>query len=181
MMPPMKTFSAAFGLALAPFALALFALGCESGQVRGSSAAGVEAAPPASPAAAPAHYGAPFEPGPEVKEVTLSALLANPRTYADQTVVTEGKVERACSRKGCWMEISDGSGACRVTFKDYAFFVPRNSAGAYARLQGRVETREVEPAAIEHLESEGARFANKRADGTATEVRLVASAVELRR
>jgi hypothetical protein len=113
--------------------------------------------------------------------VPLASLLANPRAYAHQTVTTEGKVQRACSRKGCWMEIGAGDDACRVTFKDYAFFVPTDSAGAYAKIQGRLDTREVEAAAIDHLESEGARFPHKKPDGSATEVRLIASAVELRR
>lgn len=123
-------------------------------------------------------YGGSFE---SVPEVALATILANPNAYADKTVITEGKVHRACSRKGCWMEIGEGSNACRVTFKDYSFFVPTNSAGAQARLQGRVETSRVERAAVEHLESEGARFQSKGEDGTATEVRLVASAVQLTR
>jgi len=111
--------------------------------------------------------------------VPLTTLLSNPQQYADKTVTTEGKVQRACTRKGCWMEIGEGDDACRVTFKDYGFFVPRDSAGAYARIQGKVATRVVEAAAVEHLEAEGARFKNKKPDGSATEVRLIASAVEL--
>lgn len=109
----------------------------------------------------------------------LTTLLERPQEYADKTVTTEGKVQRACTRKGCWMEIGEGDDACRVTFKDYGFFVPRDSAGAHARIQGKLATRVVEAAAVEHLESEGARFKNKKPDGSATEVRLIASAVEL--
>jgi hypothetical protein len=167
--------------------LGLSALGCESG----SASAPKPAAPdPASPAAAPSaaapkagdgalgRYGAALEPGPTVP---LASLLSDPKAYANQTVTTEGKVQRACSRKGCWMEIGDGPDACRVTFKDYAFFVPTDSAGASAKIQGRLDTRDVEPEAVAHLESEGARFPHKKADGSATEVRLIASAVELRR
>jgi hypothetical protein len=129
-------------------------------------------------AGAVSRFGAAIQPGPEV---ALSALLADPKAYAEQTVTTEGKVQRACSRKGCWMEIGEGEDACRITFKDYAFFVPTDSAGAHAKIQGRLDTREVEPAAVAHLESEGARFRNKKADGSATEVRMIASAVELTR
>jgi len=123
-------------------------------------------------------FGAPFEPGPEV---SLAALLGNPGAYADKTVITEGKVQRACSRKGCWMEIGEGTGACRVTFKDYAFFVPTDSAGAQARIQGRLDARAIDAAQVAHLESEGARFQNKQSDGSATEVQLIASAVQLAR
>jgi hypothetical protein len=79
------------------------------------------------------------------------------------------------------MELGAGEDACRVTFKDYGFFVPTDSAGARAKIQGKLATRVVEAAAVQHLEAEGARFRNKRADGTATEVRLIASAVQLER
>jgi hypothetical protein len=71
--------------------------------------------------------------------------------------------------------------ACRVTFKDYGFFVPTDSAGADARVQAVVQIETVKAATVEHLESEGARFANKNPDGTADEVRLIATAVELRK
>ena len=182
----------------APLGLSLSLAGtaCESGPARSSAPAAEPgakkpavadspAAPSgaAAPAAAPAggtvsRYGAALEPA---TSVPLASLLADPKAYAEQTVTTEGKVQRACSRKGCWMEIGSGEDACRITFKDYAFFVPTDSAGAYAKIQGKLDTREVEAAAVQHLESEGARFRNKKPDGSATEVRLVASAVELTR
>ncbi len=154
---------------------------CESGAVSSAPTPKEEAPlPPLVSAVAPvvSTYGAAFEPGPELP---LAALLANPRAYADQNVITEGTVQRACTTKGCWMEIGEGEDACRVTFKDYGFFVPTDSAGARARIQGRLDTRVVEAAAVEHLEAEGARFKNKQANGTATEVRLIASAVQLKR
>jgi uncharacterized protein DUF4920 len=169
-------------------------LGCESGRVQPpapepSAAAPAAASHPASAAAgsAPAgpspsgavgRFGAAIEPG---ATVALASLLSEPKAYADKTVTTEGRVQRACSRKGCWMEIGSGEDSCRITFKDYGFFVPTDSAGAFAKVQGRLDTREVEAAAVEHLESEGAHFRNKRSDGSATEVRMIASAVELRR
>lgn len=81
------------------------------------------------------------------------------------------------------MEISDGSGSespgCRVTFKDYGFFVPLDSAGSKARVQGTVQVRVVPGPEVQHMETEGAKFAGKQPDGTAREVRMVATGVEL--
>ena len=147
------------------------------------AAAAAPAAPAPASGAAPApagtaNYGAAFEPGPTV---ALTALLANPKAYADQSVTTEGHVQRACSRKGCWMDIGTGDDSCRVTFKDYGFFVPKDSAGAEARIQGRITTQRIEPGRVTHLEQEGAKFKNREADGSATEVQFVASAVQLTR
>jgi Domain of unknown function (DUF4920) len=79
------------------------------------------------------------------------------------------------------MEIGEGETSCRVTFKDYGFFVPTDSAGTQARVQGRIETQRVEPSRVAHLEGEGAKFRNRQADGSATEVQFIASAVQLTR
>jgi hypothetical protein len=68
-----------------------------------------------------------------------------------------------------------------VTFQDYAFFVPTDAAGSRAKLEGVVQVTEVKAEAVDHYESEGATFTNKDADGSAKEVRLVASGVELER
>ena len=49
----------------------------------------------------------------------------------------EGKILDVCQKKGCWMELDLGSGkSIRVTFKDYAFFVPKDAAGKYAIIDG---------------------------------------------
>jgi hypothetical protein len=73
----------------------------------------------------------------------------------------------------------EGTPGCRVTFKNYGFFVPTNSAGSRARVQGQVEVETLPAASVRHYEEEGAVFAGKQPDGTAREVRLVASGVEL--
>ena len=73
----------------------------------------------------------------------------------------------------------EGTPGCRVTFKNYGFFVPTDSAGSQARVQGQVEVDTLPAAAVRHYEEEGAVFAGKQPDGTAKEVRLVATGVEL--
>ena len=133
-------------------------------------------------AAAPAHqtFGAPLGTSPAAP---LSEVLKAPDKYADQTVTVEGQVRKACTRKGCWMELSEAQDVaapgCRVTFKDYGFFVPTDSAGSRAKVEAKVESKTIKPEMVAHLESEGAKFADKAADGSAREVRLVATGVEM--
>ena len=109
-------------------------------------------------------------------------VLSTPERFEGRDVVVTGYVRRACSRRGCWMELADGPDqnlpGCRVTFKDYGFFVPTDSAGARARVQAALSVSQVAPRMVEHLEQEGASFANKAADGSTREVRLVATGVE---
>jgi hypothetical protein len=83
------------------------------------------------------------------------------------------------------MELAEGADpklpGCRVTFKDYGFFVPTDSAGASARVEAQLELATLSPASVDHMEREGASFPNKASDGSAREVRLIATGVELRR
>ena len=142
------------------------------------------AKPVAEPVAISAaeHFGAPFAGAPEVD---LGRLLGADEAPPGHPVRVEGRVRRACTRRGCWLELAtamdEGAPGCRVILKDHAFFVPLDSAGASARIEGSVAVRTVPAEQVAHMESEGGQFANKHADGTATELRIVASGVELRR
>lgn len=127
-------------------------------------------------------FGKPLGQSPEV---ALAEILKSPEQFHERRVVVDGHVSRACSRKGCWMELavdsSEEAPRCRVTFENYGFFVPKDSAGSRARLEGTVQVTQVKPDAVKHYESEGAKFPEKVADGSAREVRLVATGVELER
>jgi hypothetical protein len=153
-------------------------LGCH--QVKEAPAQAEPAAAASEAAPARKSFGAPLGQSPSA---ALGDVLHSPEKFAGQTVTVEGAVRAACTRKGCWMELSDGRDAkspgCRVTFKDYGFFVPTDSAGSQARVEAQVETKVIKPEMVAHLESEGAKFAEKAPDGSAREVRLVATGVEM--
>lgn len=114
--------------------------------------------------------------------VTLATVLATPAAYDGKTVAVEGKVRRACAKKGCWMELADDDKApgVRVTFKDYGFFVPVDSAGRTAKVEGTIKVATLAPEKAKHYEAEGATMAKDK-DGSAREVQLVAVGVELRK
>ena len=114
--------------------------------------------------------------------VDLAEALRSISSYADRTVTLEGQVNRVCQMKGCWMELvpAGADRGIRVTFKDYAFFVPTDSSGARARLEGMFEQHTWSKADADHLIAEGVGL-TRNPDGTATEVSFVAQAVELRR
>ncbi len=117
-----------------------------------------------------------------VKMVPLGELLKEPKAYEEKTVTVEGVVKRACTNKGCWMEIAPkaGEAGMRVTFKDYGFFVPLNSQGMNVKAEGRVAVKTLSRAQADHYESEGARL-KRNVDGSANEVTFVATGVELKK
>jgi len=136
-------------------------------------------APQAEPAGKVERFGAPLGEG---EAIPVERVLARPEAWAGREVRVEGLVRRACAKKGCWMEIGGGTEGpgCRVTFRDYGFFVPKDAAGARATLVGEVQVKTLSKARADHLAAEGAQV-ERGADGTAREVQIVATGVELRR
>jgi hypothetical protein len=116
----------------------------------------------------------------DARTTPLAEVLENPAAYTKSAIVTEGVVETVCQNKGCWMQVrtqSDTSGM-RVRFKDYGFFVPKDSRGLKARMQGMVQVKKLSREEADHLAGEGAKL-TRHPDGTATEASFVASGVEL--
>jgi hypothetical protein len=112
--------------------------------------------------------------------VALDALLADPSKYDGKDISLKGNVRQACTRKGCWMELSPSqSGAgVRITFKDYGFFVPLDSAGSTATVEGRVKVATLSEDKAKHYASEGAKVPEAK-DGAVKEVQMVAVGVVL--
>lgn len=118
----------------------------------------------------------------ESKNADLTVVIEHPEKYTTSPVVVEGVIEKACSRKGCWMQLAPASGknAIRVTFKDYGFFVPLDSKGMKARAEGVTKIKTLSKKEADHLIGEGAKL-ERAEDGSAREVSFVANGVELRR
>lgn len=116
------------------------------------------------------------------KKVSLEKALADPDKYAGKSVAVEGVIVRSCKKEGCWMEMAanEGSKSVRVTFGDHAFYIPLNSAGMKVKAQGVFKTKVLTKEHVDHLiNDDGAKFDNRNADGTVTEVSFDASGVEL--
>lgn len=48
-----------------------------------------------------------------------------------------GTINAVCQKKGCWMTLDLGNDqSMRVTFKDYAFFVPKDASGKRVYVDG---------------------------------------------
>ena len=172
------------GVVLAAW-VALAAFGCreEAAPEPSSEEAPLAAKPVAAePAGKKKVFGTPIS---STSSEDLATVLREPDRFAGKNVVVSGHVRSACSRMGCWMELASGSDpstpACRVTLHGSGFFVPKDSAGSEARVEGKLRVVTVSAGHAAHLEEEGARVAGKAEDGSAREVQLVASGVELER
>jgi Domain of unknown function (DUF4920) len=118
----------------------------------------------------------------DAKKVSLAEVLKTPEKYAGQTVAVEGVIVRSCKKEGCWMELGtkEGAKSVRVTFGDHAFFIPLNAAGLDVKAEGTFQTKVLSKEHVDHLiKDDGAKFDNRNADGTVTEVSFDAKGVEM--
>ncbi|HEV2881288.1 MAG TPA: DUF4920 domain-containing protein [Pyrinomonadaceae bacterium] len=119
---------------------------------------------------------------PESPAVAFADVLKEPVKFVGKRVRIEGIVEQVCQAEGCWMQITPQSGTTgiRVTFKDHKFIVPKDSKSMKFKAEGEFFVKTLDKAQVDHLVEDGAKIERK-ADGTADEIRFVATGVELRK
>ena len=137
----------------------------------------VQSAAPVTQSAAPIHRGAPFT---LTKAVTLDQVMATPEKYNQTPVRIDGTVKSVCTKKGCWLILAGSAptSRARVTFKDYAFFAPMDSAGYSASVEGVVQAKVLSDAERAHL-AEDAKLPVESVPKA--ELRIVASAASFQK
>jgi len=114
------------------------------------------------------------------ESMTMDTLVASASQYAGKNVLVKGTITTVCRKKGCWM-ILGGKAAtarARVTFKNYAFFVPLDASGATASVEGVVEVKVLGEAERKHLADDAGKSLSEMPKH---ELRLMASGVALTR
>lgn len=83
------------------------------------------------------YYGAKID---DNNAVDLSQVGMDLSVADTLEVKVTGKITEVCQAKGCWMNLvsSEGDAAVFIKFKDYAFFMPKNSAGKNAVVSGKL-------------------------------------------
>ena len=86
--------------------------------------------------------------------ITYDQLIPQMAKVDSMPAKVTGEVVAVCQKKGCWMTIQSaqpGKPEMRVTFKDYAFFMPKDLSGKKVVIDGfaLVETTPVE--VLRHL------------------------------
>jgi hypothetical protein len=92
----------------------------------------------------------------KLEDVKTSAeMLALYDTMAEGDTLNvkfEAKVNSVCKKKGCWMRLAIGEDhESFVKFKDYAFFVPKDSAGETAVVNGKAYVERVSVDEQQHM------------------------------
>lgn len=85
-----------------------------------------------------------------VVSVEDAIKVLNTQDTAD--IKIEGTISSVCQSKGCWMTLTNENveEPVFIKFKDYAFFVPKNSAGKKAILEGKFYSKETPVDELRH-------------------------------
>jgi len=82
--------------------------------------------------------------------ISLKEAIKRQAEFDGKDILVKAEVGQVCQSKGCWIVLKDGDAQVRVTFKDYSFFVPKDSAKQMAVVQGRIFEKEISPAEARH-------------------------------
>lgn len=82
--------------------------------------------------------------------ISLKDALAKKDELKDKEILVKAKVATVCQAKGCWLTLKEGATEVRVTFANYSFFVPKNSAAKEAVMQGKLFDKEITAAEARH-------------------------------
>lgn len=85
--------------------------------------------------------------------ITPSEMMSRLEKADTINVKVHAEITATCAMKGCWMNLKLESGEeMRVTFKDYAFFVPKEGmSGNKAVIEGMVSRTMTDVATLKHF------------------------------
>lgn len=91
--------------------------------------------------------------------ISTSELVTMLSSSDSVNVKVEGEILATCAMKGCWMNLQlDNGEEMRVTFKDYAFFVPSEGMeGNRAVIQGKALRTITDMATLKHYASDAGK------------------------
>lgn len=114
--------------------------------------------------------------------VTLAKAMETAKDHAGPYKV-EANIEKVCKKKGCWFTMKDDSieTPVRVKMKDYGFFVPKNSEGTKAVVEGTLVSREIPKDEAQHYADDEAKPGEepKKVEGPQQAWEFTATAIQI--
>ena len=105
----------------------------------------------------------------------LTVRQASSEANVGRMLAVQARAAEVCQSKGCWMVLAEGVRSIRVTFQDYAFFVPKDIAGKTVVVEGVLSRRLLSADEAKHYADESGAGATS--PGPREEWSLVATSV----
>ena len=114
----------------------------------------------------------------DIKASENALSLSDAITESDQEseMMINATINKVCMKKGCFFIAVDGDNSARVTFKDYGFFIPTNSAGKQVVFRGILSEKVLSEEQAMHF-AEDAGETTDNIEGEQKEFSIVATSV----
>lgn len=121
-------------------------------------------------------FGSEMEESAESKSISLSDLVE--LENIEEEVYLKTSIKSVCKKKGCFFIATDGDLSARVTFKDYSFFIPTNSAGKDVIVRGMFNIKELTEDQAKHYAEDAGEDASE-IKGSQKEYSLIATSIKI--
>lgn len=106
--------------------------------------------------------------------IDVSEIITKLEGSDSISLKVKGKIDQVCQAKGCWMSMNlSEEESMTVKFKDYAFFVPKNSGGREAVLEGMAFVDTISVAELQHFAKDAEESDEEIAKITEPEVKYI--------
>jgi len=107
---------------------------------------------------------------------SLSEVINSLENENNQAVVVKTVIAEVCEKKGCFFIAQHGENTARVTFKDYAFFIPTDSQGKEVTVIGTLSKKVLSEEQAKHY-AEDAGLNSDTVKGEQVEYSIIASSI----
>ncbi|MDZ7773870.1 MAG: DUF4920 domain-containing protein [Balneolaceae bacterium] len=121
-------------------------------------------------------FGSAFEEEGEI--LAIDSVIASAEQYDGQRLKAEGTIKQVCQKKGCFFMLESEGVQARITFKDYGFFIPTNTAGLTVKVDGTFAVKELSEEQAKHYAEDAGEDADA-ISGPQQEYTLVATSVKI--
>tara|TARA_B100001057_G_scaffold435699_1_gene466213 strand:+ start:66 stop:581 length:516 start_codon:yes stop_codon:yes gene_type:complete len=109
--------------------------------------------------------------------LSLTELIAQKQDYLGKEVRVSATITQVCQAKGCFFIAMQDEKWARITFRDYAFFVPTNTANSRVLIEGIFSEAELSSTQAQHYQADLGSRDNSADDGPSREYSIIASSV----
>ena len=89
-----------------------------------------------------------------LQSIDLESLITDPTKYVGKAFIAEMPVTKVCQKKGCFFITQLEQHVIRISFKDYAFFIPTDSHGKTVTLTGKLVKKQLTTEQAAHFNAD---------------------------
>ena len=112
--------------------------------------------------------------------LSLTTLIESKKNYLGKEVRVSAKITQVCQAKGCFFIAMENDKWARITFHDYAFFIPTDAANSEVLIEGIFSETQLSNVQAQHYNNDLGSGSSAAPLGASPEYSIVASSVLIR-